>query len=383
MAATRFFKCSSFDPGYLRLFYEAHPDLKDLNYTEHRSALMADCYGWADFWQKNLEATGKIICADVVVNAEVLQKKWALENSVKWKEDNWTLEILLAQIREFRPDILFTHDFASVTPVFRHLVRQEVPSIKMIIGWDGVARCDAAHFSGCDLILSCSKHVVDYYCSQGVRSVFFKMGFEASVLSRINLVERTTGCSFIGSIYLGSHERRLHRIAEIARQVPVDLHLAISRGRFIRSRAGLIARGHFGALWKIRQSWSDYKLISRISKPNLFGIEMYRKLAESRIGLNIHIDASGDRTGNMRLFEVTGMGACLLTDRKSNLADFFEEGKEVVAFNDAADAVAKLKWLLSAPDCCRKIAAAGQTRTIKDHSLANSISDFAKKYIYT
>lgn len=383
MAAVRFFKCSSFDPGYLRYFYAAHPDLQDSNYAEHRSALMADCYGWADFWQKNLEATGKIICADVVVNAEALQKKWALENSVKWKEDNWTLEILLAQIREFRPDILFTHDFASVTPVFRHLVRKEVPSIKMIIGWDGVARCDAAHYSGCNLILSCAKHVVDYYRSQGVRSVFFKLGFEASVLSRINLVERTTGCSFIGSIYLGSHEKRLHRIAEIARQVPVDLNLAISRGRFIRSRAGLIARGDFGALWQIRQSLSDYKLISRISKPNLFGIEMYRKLAESRIGLNIHIDASGDRTGNMRLFEVTGMGACLLTDRKSNLADFFEEGREVIVFDDAADAVAKLRWLLSAPDCCRKIAAAGQARTIKDHSLANSISDFAKKYIYT
>jgi hypothetical protein len=97
MAATRFFKCSSFDPSYLRFFYAAHPDLQDSNYAEDRSALMADCYGWADFWQKNLEATGKIICADVVVNAEALQKKWALENSVKWKEDNWTLEILLAK----------------------------------------------------------------------------------------------------------------------------------------------------------------------------------------------------------------------------------------------------------------------------------------------
>jgi spore maturation protein CgeB len=187
----------------------------------------------------------------------------------------------------------------------------------------------------------------------------------------------------VGSIYLGAHEKRLRRLAEIARQVPVDLHVAISRGRFIRSRAGLIAKGHFGALWQVRQSWEDYKTISRISKPNLFGKEMYRKLAESRIGLNIHIDASSDRMGNMRLFEVTGMGACLLTDRKSNLADFFEEGKEVVVFNDAADAVAKLKWLLSDPDCCRKIAAAGQARTIKDHSLANSISNFAKKYIYT
>ena len=164
--------------------------------------------------------------------------------------------------------------------------------------------------------------------------------------------------------------------------MPVDLHLAISRGRFIRSRAGLIARGHFGALWKIRQSWSDYKLISRISKPNLFGIEMYRKLAESRIGLNIHIDASGDRTGNMRLFEVTGMGACLLTDRKSNLADFFEEGQEVVVFDNVKDAVAKLRWLSENPDACEKIARAGQKRTLRDHSLKHSIYEFASSHLF-
>lgn len=382
MAAVRFFKCSSFDPSYLRSFDAGHPDLKNLKYAEHRSILMADCYGWADFWQKNLEDMGKVICADVVVNAEALQKKWALENSVKWKKDNWTLEILLAQIRDFRPDILFTHDFASVTPAFRHFVRQEVPSIKMIIGWDGVARCDAAHFSGCDLILSCSKHVVDYYRSQGVRGVYFKLGFEAAVLSKVGPAERSTGCSIVGSIYLGAHEKRLRYIAEIARQVPVDLHLAISRGRFIRSRAGLIARGHLGALWKIRQSWSDYKLISRISKPNLFGIEMYRKLAETRIGLNIHIDASSDRTGNMRLFEVTGMGACLLTDRKSNLTDFFEEGKEVVVFDNAQDAVQKLRWLLANPVAREEIARAGQQRTLREHSLGDSINEFAARHLF-
>ena len=377
----RFFKCSSFDPGYLRFFHAAHPDLKESSYTDHRSALMADCYGWADFWQKNLEGTGKIICADVVVNAEALQKKWARENGVKWKEDNWALGILLAQIRNFRPDILFTHDLSSVTHTFRRLVRKEVSSVRLIIGWDGVARCDAECFSGCDLILSCSNHVVNYYRSQGVRSETFKLGFEAAVLSRIEKAERTAGCSFFGSIYLGAHEKRLRRLAEIARQVPIDLHLAISQGRFIRSRAGLIARGLFESLAQMGRSWTDYNLISRTSKPALFGIEMYRKLAESQIGLNIHIDASRDQAGNMRLFEVTGMGACLLTDRKSNLEEFFEEGREVVVFDDAPDAVAKIRWLLSDHESRTKIGAAGQARTIRDHSLANSISELVGKYI--
>lgn len=381
MAAVRFFKCSSFDPGYLRLFYEAHPDLKDLNYTEHRSALMADCYGWADYWQYNLEATGRFTCADEVINAETQQKQWAREHGVKWSEAGWVLEILLAQIREFQPEVLFTHDFHSVTPAFRRLVREAVPSIRLIIGWDGVARCDVEHFAGCDLVLSCAKHVVDYYRGQGMRSEIFKLGFEASLLTRISPTERTAKCSFVGSIYLGAHERRFRRIAEIARHAPVDLHLTISHGRFLRSRAGLVTRGDFGALWRVRQSWADYRLLCRCSKPSLFGLAMYRKLAESQIGLNIHIDASEDRSGNMRLFEVTGMGACLLTDRKSNLADFFEEGQEVVVFDDAQDAVQKLRWLLANPAVREAIARAGQQRTLREHSLGHSINEFAARHL--
>ena len=85
---------------------------------------------------------------------------------------------------------------------------------------------------------------------------------------------------------------------------------------------------------------------------------MYGKLAESRVGLNVHIDAARDNSGNMRLFEVTGMGACLLTDRKQNLSELFEEGKEIVVFDNAADAEAKLKALLADPGRCARIAAA-------------------------
>jgi hypothetical protein len=180
---------------------------------------------------------------------------------------------------------------------------------------------------------------------------------------------------------LGAHEKRFRRIAEIARHAPVDLHLNISHGRFLRSRIGLVSRGDFGALYQVPQSWADYRLLCQRSKPSLFGLAMYRKLAESQTGLNIHIDASGDRSGNMRLFEVTGMGACLLTDRKDNLGDLFEEGKEVVVFDDAQDAVKKLRWLLANPAAREAIALAGQQRTLREHALGHSIKEFAARHL--
>lgn len=383
MSKIRFFKCSSFDPGYLKFFYAANPEATARDYAGHHASLMSDCYGWADYWKLNLEATGKFVCAEVVVNAEALQQLWAREHAVKWSATDWQLEILMAQIQEFKPDVLFTHDFSIVTPAFRLLVRQLVPSIRIVIGWDGVAHCDLETFAGCDLILAPAQHIVDFYLKRGIRSFFFKLGFEPRILPRVELVERTVGCSFVGSIFLGAHEKRFRSIADIARRVPIDLHLAISKGRFIRSRIGLMARGDLSTLWRIGRSWSDYRFLCERCKTSLFGLAMYRKLTESQIGLNIHIDAARDLSGNMRLFEVTGMGACLLTDRKSNLRDFFEEGKEIVVFDSASDAVAKMQWLMDNPVARQRIASAGQARTLRDHSLKRSIEKFSEQCILT
>lgn len=381
MRKQRFFKASSFSVEYLKGFHAGNPGLVAMGYADHYDALMSDCFGWADFWKRNLEATGRFECADVVVNAGALQQKWARENGVNWSEANWASDILLAQLQRYQPDVFFAHDVSTITPEFLRRVRREVPSIRLIVGWDGVAHLDPKKFSECEVMLAPVPHIADYYRRHGFRSHLFTLGFEADILPRIPEVPRSVDCSFVGSIFLGAHEARFRTVAAIARQHPVDLHLSVSRGRFLRSRIGLVKRGDHGALWRIGRSWSDYRLLCRQSSPPLFGRAMYAKLAESRVGLNVHIDAARDNSGNMRLFEVTGIGACLLTDRKQNLGELFEEGKEIVVFDNPDDAVDKLKWLLASPERCALIAAAGQARTLRDHSLARSIKSFVEKFL--
>src|SRR5439155_26719771 len=46
----------------------------------------------------------------------------------------------------------------------------------------------------------------------------------------------------------------------------------------------------------------------------IYGLQMYQAICNSRITLNIHADSSDKFASNMRLFEVTGVGGCLLTD---------------------------------------------------------------------
>jgi len=61
-------------------------------------------------------------------------------------------------------------------------------------------------------------------------------------------------------------------------------------------------------------------------------------LKGSKVVLNIHADSSPRFASNMRLFETTGMGACLLTDGRKNLTELFEPGIEVAEYRGRRNA---------------------------------------------
>ena len=114
--------------------------------------------------------------------------------------------------------------------------------------------------------------------------------------------------------------------------------------------------------------------IARRSRPPLFGLEMFGQLRAGRVALNTHIDISPVSASNMRLFEATGVGTCLLTDRKENLPQLFEPDAEVVTYRDAAECVEKVRYLLGHEAERRRIADAGQRRTLRDHTFADRAS---------
>jgi spore maturation protein CgeB len=101
----------------------------------------------------------------------------------------------------------------------------------------------------------------------------------------------------------------------------------------------------------------------------VFGLDMYRLFTNSKIVLNLHIGAAGDYAGNMRLFEVTGIGSCILTDNKKNIGDLFVPDAEVVVYSSVEDCIEKAKWLLDHEDERAKIAFAGQQKTLSFHTV--------------
>ena len=104
---------------------------------------------------------------------------------------------------------------------------------------------------------------------------------------------------------------------------------------------------------------------------------MYQVIASSRIVINSHIDQVGNYAANMRLFEVTGAGSCLVTDYKDNISDYFDDNTEIITYKNTEELVSKVKYLLSNEHIRKEIADRGQKRTLICHNYQLRFEKFA------
>jgi hypothetical protein len=89
----------------------------------------------------------------------------------------------------------------------------------------------------------------------------------------------------------------------------------------------------------------------------------------SRARIVVNISIAGDVT--MRVFEGTACGALLLTDAVANgLDELFDVGREIVTYRDDADLLEKIAYHLAHEGERQAIAAAGQRRTLSEHTYA-------------
>jgi spore maturation protein CgeB len=91
-------------------------------------------------------------------------------------------------------------------------------------------------------------------------------------------------------------------------------------------------------------------------------------LASSHITFNKHTFAALGTVDNIRLFEATGVGTCLLTDAGSNLSTLFEVDREVVVYSSVEECLEKISYLQENEQARKKIAELGQKRTLRDHT---------------
>jgi hypothetical protein len=171
---------------------------------------------------------------------------------------------------------------------------------------------------------------------------------------------------FTGSIQLKSrlHFQRAEALYRAVSELRVDLHASGSVTKWKwREREQRRRLRHL----QFRQAWVT-RVLGRANRGPLFGLPMYRFMANSGVILNMHIDAAKGQASNMRLFEATGVGACLLTDWQSDLSNYFEPDVEVATYRNSRELVERARHLLNSPLEREEIARAGQRRTLRDHT---------------
>lgn len=390
----RFLKITTFYQEFLDAYYRRNPQVRDLGYAEQKDHLMARGYGWADHFERNLRALG-VDAHEVVVNAVPLQRQWAVERG----RDLSGRDVVLAQIMELRPDVLMLQDTFYAPGGWVRLARERTPSIRQVIGWCSApfAERHLENLRPYDYILACTPYFVRYFAKRGIRSHLMYHAFEPGLLP---LLAVGNGFPAVDLIFLGSlaggegyHNERLRIIESlIARGTELSVHTrlpapprimtAAQQALYVAAKASTaLGLGSMAARLPVLQRYQARTGLPRhpsfssglraAVRPPEYGLDMLKALSRAKIGLNSHIDVAGEYAGNSRLFEVTGAGACLVTDWKKNLGDLFEPGREVVAYQSAGECIEKITWLLGNPASLKEIARAGQARTLKDHSFRN------------
>jgi hypothetical protein len=378
--------------------YRRTPGLGGISYASQYERFVADSFHWIGAWETALGHHGYEVLG-ILANVKPLQRAWAAENNAEWREIGWQTRIALTQLKKFRPDVLLLYEATGFDESWLRQLRAVCPSLRLVLGFSASPSGNLETLRSCDLVLSSCLPVLRKAEAIGCRTQMFPHAFNPAVLAQLPAREPVAErILFSGGIVRadGYHFKREIMLEALVGQVPIILQCpqaetslwhdfadtAMRRVVYLlmqslaASGMGMEKRRRFpvigrAAKWtSLPQSQINSRLRPSMAQP-FFGIEMMKQLRSAAVALNDHGEICEGYTSNMRMFEGTGVGSCLLTDATLDLHDYFEPDREVVTYSSAEECVEKARWLLDHPTEREEIARAGQRRTLRDHTYAN------------
>jgi spore maturation protein CgeB len=353
---------------FLRSHYRSNPALAEAMYREQIEALLARQMGTGDAYSHYLREHGHD-AIELVANCATLQRAWAHEYGTSLLRIPGRVPgplgqqalfhaVLHAQLRALDPDVVYLQDT-------RFLTRPELDALRrsgrFVVGQIASAAPPARVLRGYDLIVSSFPHFVARFSAMGIATEYLPIAFDERIRTRLERegidtsaeADRPSPVTFVGGL-TAEHGRGTALLERVAGRLPLSVWgygaESLPPGSCLRDR-------HHGEAW---------------------GIDMYRILARSQIVLNRHIDAAEGHANNMRMFETTGVGALLATERAPNLYELFEPGAEVLSYGSEAELVTLVEHQLKHPQERLRIAAAGQARTLSQHTYRARIGQLAE-----
>jgi spore maturation protein CgeB len=387
--------------------YHQNSALSSQPYRDQLRTIFSYFFNYGDSLTDSLRSQG-YEAEEVLYDVEPLQKKWAQENGFLYSENSWEIEILIRQIRSFKPEVLYLHNAYS-QPLF-HMIQQRkelFPFLQTLILFRGYPEIDRplAEFLSCADILLVGSPILERICKKhGLKPHRFSHYFDPRVLSNLTQNQTTYPVTFLGTSGFGygwNHQPRYRYLLELLKTTQIECWLEEKQNNVSSwkekvkcageilfryapetqlqrlaencSVPSMIRKMAFNSLARKIEGSSCPKQPLRTLFPQqchgpLFGLSMYETLASSSLTFNKHTFAARGTVDNIRLFEATGVGTCLFTDTGSNLSELFEPDREVVTYSSVDECRERMHYLLRNKAAREQIAAQGQKRTLREHT---------------
>ncbi len=349
-------RISSIPPKLIATIAEEFSRINPKSYEEAYRLYFNNFIAISDALTFELNKLEDVQAIEIVYNHPHLQQKWM--QTFSSKSSIQPLEILKEQISYYQPDVILVN-----TNLFEESdIRSMAASNCFIMAWDGFVKPLLQKNKKYDLILTCLESIQHKFQQIGTSAELLHFAFDKRVLDFVDTT-KTEICTFSGSIS-PVHQSRMDFLYQLSK-APLSFNLYLGNydtgfNPFSRTIMREILQNK-----NVKNLLKVYHLQSQ-NHSGGWGLDMYQILARSIATLNFHGDEV-EKACNIRLFEATGLGTCLVTDNKPGLEEFYTKDKEVVTFDHVDDLIDKLIYLEKNPQIAKSIGQAGKERVFKDH----------------
>lgn len=322
-------------PEVIRGFEREHPEWSALTYDDHRQVVLESLFGTADFYSRNLRSLGWE-ATDIIANYPALQGAGDMAS------------VVMRQLHEFAPDVVFLQDFSILSPADLDVLRARgvLIAAQLSCPIPPVEQVQRAQ-----VVFTSFPHYVERLRAMGVRRpVYSPLACEPTAIAR-TLSGRPAPARDLDVLFIGGVNKSVNWISG----TEALEELAYEFGQ----------RFHWYGYGK--QSLESDSPLHDVYRGEAWGRSMYELLLRAKVVVNRHAEFAEGCANNMRLYEATSAGALLVTEAAPNLHDIFSPG-EVVTYAAPEELPAVVAAVLADWPRYAAVAAATQRRVLVERT---------------